>query len=73
MINTNKPGETIVMSDVMADAGVGATFNIMRWGRLSGLKPLTIRFDMPFFISRLPYAEKDYVQFRWMIGVNRAF
>lgn len=73
VINTNKPGETIVMSDVMADAGVGATFNIMRWGQLSGLKPLTIRFDMPFFITRLPYAEKDYVQFRWMIGINRAF
>jgi hypothetical protein len=73
VININKPGQTIVMSDVMADAGVGATFNIMRWGQLSGLKPLSIRFDMPFFISRLPYAEKDYVQFRWMIGVNRAF
>jgi aminopeptidase N len=73
LINTNKPGETIVMSDVMADAGVGATFNIMRWGPLSGLKPLCIRFDMPFFITRLPYAEKDYVQFRWMIGINRAF
>ena len=26
-----------------------------------------------FFINRLPYAEKDYVQFRWMIGVNKAF
>jgi hypothetical protein len=61
------------MSDVMADAGVGATLNIVRWGQLSGLKPLTIRFDMPLFISRLPYEEKDYVQFRWMIGVNRAF
>lgn len=73
LININKPGETIVMSDVMADAGLGATFNIMRWGQLSGLKPLTIRFDMPFFITRLPYAEKDYLQFRWMIGINRAF
>lgn len=73
IINTNAPGQTIVMSDVMADAGVGATLNIVRWGQLSGLKPLTIRFDMPLFISRLPYEEKDYVQFRWMIGINRAF
>lgn len=73
VINTNKPGETVVMGTPMADAGVGATFNIMRWGQLSGLKPLTIRFDMPFFITRLPYAEKDYVQFRWMVGINRAF
>jgi hypothetical protein len=61
------------MSDVMADAGAGLTFSILRWWKLSDLKPLNIRFDMPFFISRLPFAEKDYVQFRWMIGINRAF
>jgi hypothetical protein len=45
----------------------------MRWWKFSGLKPLTIRFDSPFFINRLPYAEKNYIQFRWLIGINRAF
>ena len=35
--------------------------------------PLTIRADFPVFINRLPYAEKDYFQFRWMIVINRAF
>jgi hypothetical protein len=73
IINTNAAGQVKVMSDVMADAGAGLTFSILRWWKLSDLKPLNIRFDMPFFISRLPFAEKDYVQFRWMIGINRAF
>jgi len=73
IINTNRPGEVLVMSDIMADAGAGIALNIFRWGQLQGLKPLVIRFDVPLFINRLPYAEKDYVQMRWMIGINRAF
>lgn len=73
MINTNLPGKANVMSDIMADAGIGTTLSIQRWGPLYGIKPLTVRFDCPFFISRLPFAEKDYFQFRWMIGVNKAF
>ncbi len=73
IINTQPSNQPNVMSDVMVDAGVGATLSIVRWGQLYNIKPLTIRFDMPFFINRLPYAEKDYVQFRWMIGINKAF
>ena len=73
LINTNFTFEANKMSDLMYDAGVGTTFSIVRWGRLYNIAPLTIRFDMPLFISRLPYAEKDYFQFRWMIGINRAF
>ncbi|MBA3666027.1 MAG: hypothetical protein H0W61_17760, partial [Bacteroidetes bacterium] len=73
IINTNKPGTANVMSDLMVDAGAGATFSIVRWGPLYNIKPLTIRFDCPFFINRLPYAEKDYFQFRWMLGINKAF
>ncbi len=73
IINTNAPGKTITMSEVMADAGVGVALNIFRWGQLTGLKPLVVRFDMPLFINRLPFAEEDYIQMRWMIGINRAF
>jgi aminopeptidase N len=72
-INTNLPTKATVMSDVIADAGVGVAVSIQKWGPLYGLKPLTIRFDMPLFINRLPFAEKDYFQFRWMVGINRAF
>ncbi len=73
MINTSAAGNAIVMSNVMADAGIGTTVSIVRWGKLVNLKPLSLRIDMPFFISRLPFAEKDYFQFRWMVGINRAF
>jgi len=73
MINTNLPGQANKMSDLLADAGVGTTFSIVRWGPLYNIKPLTVRFDFPLFINRLPYAETDYFQFRWMIGVNKAF
>ena len=61
------------MSNVIADAGIGATLSINKFGPLYGLKPLVIRFDMPFFINRLPFAENDYVQPRFVIGINRAF
>ena len=59
-ININDPSKTTVMSDVIVDAGLGLTLSIQKFGPLYGLKPLTIRFDMPFFVNRLPYAEKDY-------------
>lgn len=72
-INVNAPANATKMSSVIADAGVGMAMSIQKWGPLSGLKPLTIRFDAPFLINRLPFAEKDYVQLRWMIGINRAF
>ncbi len=73
IINTNDAGKANVMSDLMADAGVGTTLSIVRWGKLYNIKPLTIRFDVPFFINRLPFAETNYVQFRWVLGINKAF
>jgi hypothetical protein len=73
IININQPGTANVMSDLLVDAGAGITLSVNRWWRLYGIKPLTIRFDVPFFINRLPYAERDHFQFRWMLAVNRAF
>jgi aminopeptidase N len=57
----------------MADAGAGIALSIVRWGPLYDVKPLTIRFDAPIFINRLPFEETNYVQFRWVIGINKAF
>ena len=73
IINSNYVGEITKTTDVMADAGLGIELTIRRWWKLQTVKPLSIRADFPVFINRLPYAEKDYLQFRWMIGVNRAF
>ncbi len=73
IIQTNYNYEPIAFSDIMADAGVGTAITVNKWWKLVNFKPLTIRADFPLFINRLPYAEKDYFQFRWMIGVSRAF
>ena len=54
------------------DAGVGATFTIKKFGPLSGIKPLVIRFDMPFYVSHSPASENN-LKFRWVLGINRAF
>ena len=73
VMQTNYNYEPIAFTDVMLDGGVGAALTINKWWKFQNLKPLTIRADFPVFINRLPAAEKDYFQFRWMIGVSRAF
>jgi hypothetical protein len=73
VIQTNYNYEAFALSDVMVDAGAGAALTINKWWKLQNIKPLTIRADFPVFLNRLPYVEKDYLQFRWMIGVSRAF
>ncbi len=60
-------------SDFRLDAGAGVAFTIKKWGVLQGLKPLTFRFDVPFYISHAPAAEPDNIAFRWLLTINRAF
>lgn len=60
-------------SKVRMDAGVGMALTIKRWGFLQEINPLTIRFDIPFFLSHSPAAEGKNVAWRWMIGISRAF
>jgi len=62
-----------IWSDLRADAGLGAAFTIKRFPFVETASPLTIRFDMPFFVNRIPDAQTNYVDFRWVIGVRRAF
>jgi len=72
VINYNAPGESLKLVDIRADAGVGSALTIRRWGPLSGVKPLTVRFDMPLFLNTPP-AGTEFFEFRWLIGINRAF
>jgi aminopeptidase N len=58
---------------VMASAGAGIAFTIKRWLNYDEVKPFTLRFDMPLFLNSTPYVDANYVKFRWVIGVNRAF
>lgn len=72
-INFNYTNESLAMSDLRMDAGLGCALTIKRFPPLQTCKPLTIRFDVPLFINKAPYASPDNVAFRWVIGINRAF
>jgi len=60
-------------SKIRMDAGIGAALTIKKFGALEKVNPFTIRFDMPFFISSTPYDQQNQFDFRWLLGVSRAF
>ncbi|MDP7567830.1 MAG: hypothetical protein QF383_05515, partial [Flavobacteriales bacterium] len=60
-------------SDLRTDAGIGFTYTFRNFGPLETVRPLVIRIDMPFFLNRAPASDEDFVQMRWLIGINRAF
>ena len=59
-------------SDLRVDAGIGFTYTFRNFGPLEMVNPLVIRFDMPLFLNRAPASDDDFVQMRWLIGINRA-
>ncbi|MFH1005845.1 MAG: M1 family metallopeptidase [Bacteroidota bacterium] len=73
VINCNSPNEKFALAPWRADAGVGTALTIKKFGPLQTVEPLTIRFDMPLFLNKIPAVESDYFKFRWVIGVSRAF
>jgi len=73
IINYNNPGTALTLADFRMDAGIGTALTIKKWGPLQMAKPLTIRFDMPLFLNRTPAIEPEYLKFRWVVGINRAF
>ncbi len=61
------------LSQIRFDAGAGVALTIKKWGPLQNVKPLTFRFDVPFFISNAPYVNQKHFTFRWVVGISRAF
>ncbi|GIV33058.1 MAG: hypothetical protein KatS3mg031_0593 [Chitinophagales bacterium] len=62
-----------IFSRFRGDAGTGIAFTIKKWGYLDKLKPLTLRLDLPLLLTRTPAVSPDFFQFRFLIGVGRAF
>jgi len=60
-------------SDFRMDAGLGLAFTVKKWGIFEKAKPLTVRFDMPLFLNRPPYGNPQYFDFRYVLGIERAF
>lgn len=73
LISTNAPGTAPRFSQPRMDAGVGLALTIKRWGWLDMAKPLTLRFDMPLFVSRTPALQPKHWDFRYVVGISRAF
>jgi aminopeptidase N len=69
----NKDNYKTAFADYRADAGIGFTYTFRNFGPLENIKPLVIRFDMPLFLNRAPASDDDFIQMRWLIGINRAF
>jgi aminopeptidase N len=69
-----------VYSGLLADAGLGTVWTIKNWQKLSPKKnpwfrasaPLQIRVDFPVFVNVVSKGD-DYLKFRWVLGVNKAF
>jgi hypothetical protein len=61
-------------TNIIADAGIGAALTIQKWGPLQLVKPLTIRFDVPFLLNRLEYnTGPNYIEYRFVVGIGRSF
>jgi aminopeptidase N len=73
-INYNTVNDVVLkMSDIRIDAGLGGALTIKKFGVLQTANPLTIRFDMPLFLNKMPATDKNYIQYRFVVGVSRAF
>jgi hypothetical protein len=73
VINVNASTENLMLGNIRADAGIGTALTFKKFGPLQTVEPLTIRFDMPFFLNRIPAVTSEYFAFRWVLGINRAF
>jgi hypothetical protein len=60
------------LDKLRADAGPGFTFTFKGYDLGLGQRPYTLRVDFPVFLSAPP-AGQQFLQFRWQLGVARAF
>lgn len=65
--------QPLTFSNLRMNAGVGTALTIKKFGPLQKIEPLVLRFDVPLFLNRTPDISPDFVQFRWVFGIGRAF
>ncbi len=56
-----------------ADVGIGFLLTIKRFWYLDDVDPVTIRFDLPYWLNRPPFEEHEYVKMRWLFSVKQSF
>ena len=62
-----------IIAEPRVDAGLGIALKIKKFYHFETTKPLTVRADFPLFLNRTPNVAPDNIQFRWVLGVGRAF
>ncbi|MEO0311984.1 MAG: hypothetical protein RIQ89_1641 [Bacteroidota bacterium] len=72
-INIQNQQKNLVLSGLRADAGFGLLATIKKFGKYSKIKPFILRADFPLFLNRPPANEPDFIAFRWIIGIGKAF
>jgi len=74
VISTNAINDkNLKLASLRASAGLGATLSFINFGPIQDVKPLVFRVDFPMFLNRTPATEPEYLKFRWLIGISRAF
>ncbi len=73
IINYNDLDQSLKLSKLRGDAGIGTALTVKQWGPLKEAKPLTLRFDMPLYLSHRPASSDRNFAFRWLLGVERSF
>ncbi len=71
--NTLQIDKININTPLLLSAGPGFALTIKHWSYFDGIKPLTIRFDMPLYISNAPDVDNENIKFRWQLGINRSF
>ena len=69
----NKNNYKNAFTDLRTDAGIGFTYTLNNFGPLEKINPLVIRLDLPLFLNRPPAVDDNFIQMRWILGINRAF
>lgn len=61
-----------VWHDVQQDAGLGLSFDLFDGRFFTANKPLTLRLDMPVWLSQPPDGAEN-LAFRWVVGIGKMF
>jgi len=64
----NRDNFNDIFTDIRIDAGIG--FETTLKFNPSNLKPLILRIDFPLFLNRTPANDNEFMQMRWVIGIN---
>lgn len=62
-----------VPNSMLADAGLGLSCTVKKWGPLQTVRPTTIRADFPIWVNKVPIFQENHIGFRFLLGIEKAF